>query len=116
MGLFALVLALLRGNDKGWDSTYIVALFAVAVVLLAAFLVVETRVKEPMLPLGFFKIKAFTGAQSAAFAISGSQFALFLYITLYLQNILGFTPFEAGAALPPRSRSRRSSSRRSRAR
>ena len=100
-GLFALVLALLRGNDKGWDSTYIVALFAVAVVLLAAFLVVETRVKEPMLPLGFFKIKAFTGAQLAAFAISGSQFALFLYITLYLQNILGFTPFEAGLRYLP---------------
>jgi EmrB/QacA subfamily drug resistance transporter len=100
-GLFLLVLALLRGNAEGWGSSLIVALFAGAAVLLAAFVVVERRVSEPMLPFHYFRIPSFTGAQLAAFAISGSQFALFLYITLYLQNILGLTPFEAGVRYLP---------------
>ncbi len=100
-GLFALVLALLRGNEEGWGSPLIISLFAAAGVLLAAFIVIERRVREPMLPLHFFSIPSFTGAQVAAFAISGSQFAMFLYITLYLQNILGLTPFEAGLRYLP---------------
>ena len=99
--LFSLVLALLRGNDEGWGSTLIVALFAAAAALLAAFVVIERRVKEPMLPLGLFKRPAFTGVQVAAFAVSGSMFALFLYLTLYLQNYLGLTPFEAGVRYLP---------------
>jgi EmrB/QacA subfamily drug resistance transporter len=99
--LFALVLALLRGNDQGWGSTLIVSLFAAAALLMAAFIVIERRVKEPMLPLGLFKRPAFTGVQIAAFAISGSMFALFLYLTLYLQNYLGNTPFQAGVRYLP---------------
>ena len=99
--LFMLVLALLRGNDEGWGSTFIVALLAGSAVLMAAFIAIERRVDQPMLPLGFFRIRSFTGVQLAAFAISASQFALFLYITLYLQNILGHTPFEAGVRYLP---------------
>jgi EmrB/QacA subfamily drug resistance transporter len=99
--LFALVLALLRGNDEGWGSTMIVSLFAASAVLLAAFVAIERRVKQPMLPLGLFKRPAFTGVQIAAFAVSGSMFALFLYLTLYLQNYLGLTPFEAGLRYLP---------------
>ena len=99
--LFALVLALLRGNDEGWGSTMIVSLFAAAALLLAAFIVIELRSKEPMLPLGLFKRPAFTGVQIAAFAVSGSMFALFLYLTLYLQNYLGHSPFEAGLRYLP---------------
>jgi EmrB/QacA subfamily drug resistance transporter len=99
--LFALVLALLRGNDEGWGSTMIVSLFTAAVVLMAAFVVIELRSKEPMLPLGLFKRPAFTGVQVAAFAISGSMFALFLYLTLYLQNYLGHSALEAGLRYLP---------------
>ena len=99
--LFMLVLALLRGNEEGWDSTFIVSLLVGAAVLMAAFIAIERRVEEPMLPLRFFKIRSFTGVQLAAFAISASQFALFLYITLYLQNILGHTPLEAGIRYLP---------------
>jgi EmrB/QacA subfamily drug resistance transporter len=99
--LFLLVLALVRGNDDGWGSALIVALFAGAAVLLAAFVAVERRVREPMLPLGLFKRRAFTGVQIAAFAISGSLFAIFLYLTLYLQNYLGLSPFEAGVRYLP---------------
>ena len=67
---------------------------------MAAFVAIERRVAEPMLPLGFFRRRAFTGVQLAAFAVSGSMFALFLYLTLYLQSFLGFSPIEAGPALP----------------
>jgi len=99
--LFLLVLALLRGNQEGWGSGLILGLFAGAAVLLATFVAVERRVREPMLPLGFFRRRAFTGVQLAAFAVSGSMFALFLYLTLYLQNYLGYTPFEAGLRYLP---------------
>ncbi len=99
--LFMLVLALLRANDEGWGSTKIVALFAGAGVLLAAFLAIERRVSEPMLPPSLFRRRAFTGVQLAAFAVSGSMFALFLYLTLYLQNFLGYSPIEAGVRYLP---------------
>src|SRR6266540_2217078 len=97
--LFLLVLALVRGNDEGWGSGLIVSLFAGAAVLMVAFVVIEQRVREPMLPLGLFKRPSFTGVQLAAFAVSGSAFALFLYITLYLQNYLGYSPLSAGLGL-----------------
>ncbi len=100
-GLFLLVLALLRGNDDGWTSAPIVAEFAASGVLFAAFVAIQQRVKYPMLPLGLFRNKRFTGAQIAAFAISGSFFALFLYTTLYLQRILGLSAMEAGLVYVP---------------
>jgi EmrB/QacA subfamily drug resistance transporter len=99
--LFMLVLALVRGNDEGWGSATIVSLLAGAAALMTAFAVVESRVREPMLPLGLFRRRAFTGVQLAAFAISGSLFALFLYLTLYLQSFLGFSPIEAGVRYLP---------------
>jgi EmrB/QacA subfamily drug resistance transporter len=99
--LFLLVLALLRGNEDGWSSTLIVAEFSAAAVLLVAFVAIQRRVKYPMLPLGLFRRPDFTGAQVAAFAISASFFALFLYTTLYLQNILGLSAIEAGLVYMP---------------
>ena len=99
--LFVLVLALVRGNDEGWGSPLIVSLFAAAAVLMAAFVAIERRVSEPMLPLGLFRRRAFTGVQLAAFAVSGSMFALFLYLTLYLQSFLGYSPIEAGLRYLP---------------
>jgi EmrB/QacA subfamily drug resistance transporter len=99
--LFMLVLALVRGNDEGWGSTVIVALLAGAAVLFVAFLAIESRVREPMLPLRLFRRPAFTGVQLAAFAVSSSLFALFLYLTLYLQNYLGLSPLEAGVRYLP---------------
>ncbi|HXR60353.1 MAG TPA: MFS transporter [Solirubrobacterales bacterium] len=101
VALFVLVLALVRGNEEGWGSTFIVALLAGAAVLMAAFVAIERRVAQPMLPLGFFGRRAFTGVQLAAFAVSGSMFALFLYLTLYLQSFLGFSPIEAGLRYLP---------------
>jgi EmrB/QacA subfamily drug resistance transporter len=100
-GLFMLVLALLRGNDNGWGSPLILGLLGGAAALLVAFTVIERRVAEPMLPLELFRGRAFTGVQLAAFAVSASLFALFLYLTLYLQNYLGYSPLQAGLRYLP---------------
>src|ERR687896_468806 len=99
--LFLLVLGLLRGNEEGWGSTMIVGLLAGAAVLMALFIAIETRVKQPMLPLQLFRKPAFTGVQLAALAVSASMFALFLYLTFYLQGYLGHDPLEAGLRFPP---------------
>jgi EmrB/QacA subfamily drug resistance transporter len=99
--LFLLVLALLRGNDEGWTSPVIIAELVGAAILYAAFLYSEWRAKEPMLPLQFFRRPSFTGAQVAAFAISASFFAIFLYTTLYLQEILHLSPIETGLVYLP---------------
>ena len=64
------MLALVRGNDEGWGSPLILALLGGAAALLVAFVVVERRVREPMLPLGLFRRPAFAGVQLAAFAVS----------------------------------------------
>src|SRR5271167_842984 len=101
--LFMLVFALLRGNTLGWASFTIVTLLAGAVVMLGAFIVIELRSTHPMLPLELFGKRAFTGVQLAAFAISASLFALFLYLTLYLQQFLGNSPLGAGVRYLPLS-------------
>lgn len=99
--LFALVFALVRGNREGWSSPIIVGLLVGAAVLLAAFIFVEKRGRSPMFELGLFAKPAFTGAQIAAFAISASMFSMFLYMTLYLQNDLGLTPWQTGLRFLP---------------
>jgi EmrB/QacA subfamily drug resistance transporter len=100
-GLFLLVLALLRGNEQGWGSTAILAELAGAAVLLAAFVAVEKRVKEPMLPLEFFRNRGFAATQAGTFAISASFFAVFIYTTLYLQSILHLSAIETGLVYMP---------------
>ncbi len=100
-GLFLLVLALLRGNEDGWTSASILATGGGAVALLVGFVAVERVVAAPMLPLGLFRNPSFTGAQIAAFAISASFFAVFMYTTLYLQQILGLSAIEAGLVYLP---------------
>jgi EmrB/QacA subfamily drug resistance transporter len=99
--LLVLVLALVRGNAEGWGSPLIVSLLAAGALLMAAFIAIERRVDEPMLPLGLFRRGAFTGVQIAAFAVSASMFSLFLYLTLYLQNFLGYSAIDAGLRYLP---------------
>jgi len=102
-GLFAFVLALLRGNDWGWSSGRELALFGGAAAALVAFCVVEWRQEHPMFDLRLFAVPAFTGAQITAFAISSAMFSQFLYLTLYLQNVLGYSPLQAGLRFLPLS-------------
>ncbi|HEX7525462.1 MAG TPA: MFS transporter [Gaiellaceae bacterium] len=102
-GLFALVLALLRGNDWGWGSGREVALYVAAVVLLSAFALIELRRSDPTLDFALFRIPTFSGAQIVAFTLSASIFSQFLYLTLYLQNVLGYSPIQAGLRFLPLS-------------
>ncbi len=102
-GLLCLILGLIEGNKRGWTSGLIVGLFAAAVVLLVLFVVSQARGETTMIDLALFKRPAFVGAQTTAFAISSSMFAMFLYITLYLQNILGLSPLATGVRFLPLS-------------
>ncbi len=99
--LFLLVFALVRGNDKGWGSTQILAFLIAAALLLVLFLVVERAQERPMLDLTLFRRPAFAGASIVAFALSASIFAMFLYLTLYVQNVLGYKPLQAGLRFLP---------------
>jgi EmrB/QacA subfamily drug resistance transporter len=99
--LFLLVFALLRGNDTGWSSASIVASLAAAGTLLALFVALEARSRAPMLPLDLFRRSDFVGVQAATFAISATFFALFLYLSLYLQEILRLSPIHAGLVFLP---------------
>jgi EmrB/QacA subfamily drug resistance transporter len=100
-GLFLLVFALVRGNAEGWGSPLIVSFLIGAVVLLCAFVVVERRQARPMFDLTLLRKPAFTGASIAAFALSASLFSMFLYMTLYIQNSLGYSPLQAGLRFLP---------------
>ena len=100
-GLFALSYALIEGNKHGWTSPEILGLFAAAAGLLVAFVLVEHFQRLPMLDLSLFKIGSFTGANLVAMLVSLGMFGVFFFVSLYIQNILGWTPTQAGASFLP---------------
>jgi EmrB/QacA subfamily drug resistance transporter len=100
-GLFALTFALIEGNGRGWTSPEIIGLFAAAAVLLVAFVLLERYQRLPMLDLSLFKIGSFTGANLVAMLVSLGMFGVFFFVSLYLQNILGWSPTKAGASFLP---------------
>ncbi len=99
--LFLLVFALVQGNNKGWTSAEILSMLIGAAVLMVAFFVVELMQERPMLDLSLFRRPAFCGASIVAFAISASLFSMFLYLTLYIQDVLGYSPLQAGLRFLP---------------
>jgi EmrB/QacA subfamily drug resistance transporter len=101
LSLFLLIFALVRGNDVGWSSATIVSMLIASGVLMSAFLIAEWRQKDPMLDLSLFGRPAMVGVSIATFAIAASIFAMFLYLTLYLQDVLGYGPFAAGIRFLP---------------
>lgn len=105
VALFCLVLALIQANDadKGWTSPYILTLFAVAAVALVVFVVGELRLRHPMVDPRLFRVPSYTGAAIVGFTLSAGLFSLFFYLTLYLQNFLGFSALEAGIRFLPLS-------------
>jgi EmrB/QacA subfamily drug resistance transporter len=100
-GLFALTYALIEGNRHGWTSPEIVGLFVGAVILLVAFVVLEHRQRLPMLDLSLFRIGSFAGSNLVAMLVSLGMFGVFFFVSLYIQNILGWSPTQAGAAFLP---------------
>jgi EmrB/QacA subfamily drug resistance transporter len=99
--LFLLVFALIQGNEKGWGSARILGFLIGSAVLIVLFVIVERRQQRPMLDLTLFQKPAFAGASIVAFAISSSMFSMFLYLTLYIQDVLGYTPLQAGLRFLP---------------
>ncbi len=94
--LAALIYALIKGNTEGWGSTPIVACLIGAGVLMVAFLILQLTRPRAMFDLSLFRKPTFTGGSIAAFSLSAGLFALLLYITLYLQDVLGFSALQTG--------------------
>ena len=99
--LFLLVFAIVRGNSEGWGSAMIIGLFTGAVVLLIAFLISQFVQDNAMFDVSLFRKPTFSGASIAAFTVSSAMFAMFLYLVLYLQTILGFSPLQTGLRFLP---------------
>ncbi|MDP9285340.1 MAG: MFS transporter [Actinomycetota bacterium] len=102
-GLFCLILALIEGNQRGWSSGLIVGLLVAAAVLMTAFVVSQALQTTSMVDLTLFRRPAFVGAQITAFAISSTLFAMFLYLTLYMQDVLRLSPLQTGVRFLPLS-------------
>jgi EmrB/QacA subfamily drug resistance transporter len=99
--LFMLVFAVIRSSEKGWGNSLIVGLLAGSGVLLVVFLVSQFVQRNAMFDVTLFRKPTFGGASIAAFALSAGMFAMFLYLTLYLQTTLGFSPLQTGLRFLP---------------
>jgi EmrB/QacA subfamily drug resistance transporter len=101
VGLFSLTFALIEANRYGWTSGIILGLFALAAISLVGFVLLELRQRLPMLDMSLFKSGTFAGANATALMVSLAMFGVFFFISLYMQNILGYSPVKAGATFLP---------------
>jgi EmrB/QacA subfamily drug resistance transporter len=99
LGLVALVYGLIESSRRGWGDGVVIGAFVVAVVMLAAFPIVERLQREPMFDLKLFRKPTFVGGSIAAFGINGSLYAMFLYLILYFQNALHYSALSSGLRL-----------------
>jgi EmrB/QacA subfamily drug resistance transporter len=101
LGLFALSYALIEANSYGWTSARILAAFAIAAVSLAAFVLLELHQRLPMLDLSLFRNRGFAGANGVMLLVGLAMFGVFFYVSLYVQQVLGYSPTQAGASFLP---------------
>jgi EmrB/QacA subfamily drug resistance transporter len=101
LGLFALTYGLIEANNYGWGSVRIVGAFVVAAVSLTAFILLERRQRAPMLDLTLFRNRTYVGANLAMLLVALAMFGVFFFVSLYMQNVLGYSAVEAGAAFLP---------------
>src|SRR5204863_3469459 len=102
VGLSLLVYTMVRADKAGWGSTQTLGLGAVALALIAGFYLIERRQKDPLVPFpGIFRIRTITGINVSAVLIAAALFSMFFFISLYMQNVLGFSALEAGIAYLP---------------
>jgi EmrB/QacA subfamily drug resistance transporter len=101
VGVMALVYALVQAPDRGWGNAGTIAELAGAVVLLIAFVVHEQRCRNPLFPLSIFRIKGLAAADATQVIAQAGFYSLFFFLTLYMQQVLGLTPIQAGAAYLP---------------
>lgn len=100
-GLMLLVYTFSKAPGYGWGSQQTLLLFAASVALLALFVFNESRSKHPLMPLGIFKISNIAGANITQLPITASMFSMFFFVTLYLQNVLHFSPIRSGLSFLP---------------
>jgi EmrB/QacA subfamily drug resistance transporter len=100
-GLMTLVYAIVTAQTAGWTSARTVALFATATVLLGAFVAIEQRAVAPLVRLSIFRVRSLLTANAAMFLAMSGMFAMFFFNTLYIQQVLGYGPLEAGLAFLP---------------
>jgi EmrB/QacA subfamily drug resistance transporter len=100
-GLVVLVYAIVKAEDFGWGSSKTLGLAAIAIALLAAFVVIERRSSAPLIRLGIFRVRSLAGANAVLLLVVGGLFAFFFFSSLYVQKILGYSPLEAGLAFLP---------------
>ena len=100
-GMLLLVYTLINAPDVGWGTTRTIVLLATAVALLAAFAVNELRSRNPLMPLSIFRVKGLAAADATWLIGIAGFFAMFFFLTLYMQEVLGFSPIQAGAAYLP---------------
>jgi EmrB/QacA subfamily drug resistance transporter len=101
LALFALTYALIEGHDKGWTSALIAGSFAVAAASAALFLLIESRSAQPMVALSLFRSRVFSGGTVTMMLWAFGVFGIYFFTSLYLQNVLGFSPTKAGLAFVP---------------
>jgi len=101
LGLFALSYALIEANNYGWTSARIIGAFALAAVSIAAFVLLELHQRVPMLDLSLFRNIGFAGANGVMLLVGLAMFGIFFYVSLYLQQVLRYSPVQAGAAFLP---------------
>jgi EmrB/QacA subfamily drug resistance transporter len=101
IGLFAFTYGLIEANNYGWGAARIVGAFSIALAALAAFVLLESRQRRPMVDLALFRSSTFTGATLTVLFLTLAMFGVFFYVSLYMQNVLGFSPLQAGAAFLP---------------
>jgi EmrB/QacA subfamily drug resistance transporter len=102
VGLVVLTYGIVRTDEHGWGSARTLLTLAAGAALLAVFLVVEGRLAErPLVPLRIFASRALSGANVVVFCLGGSVFAMWYFVSLYLQQVLGYSPIEAGVAFLP---------------
>jgi EmrB/QacA subfamily drug resistance transporter len=100
-GLMVLVYAIVKAEDYGWGSARTLALGAVAVALLVAFVFIERRSSAPLIRLDIFKSRNISGANAIMILVAGGMFAFFFLSSLYVQQVLGYSPLQAGLAFLP---------------
>src|SRR5262249_50447300 len=100
-GLFALTYALIETNTHAWGSTRVLTLFAVAVLGLGTFVLLELRQRLPMLDLSLFRNPTFSGANATMALVGVAMFGVFFYNSLFVQNVLGYSAIETGATFLP---------------
>jgi EmrB/QacA subfamily drug resistance transporter len=101
LGLFALTYGLIEANTYGWTSGRILGSFAVAFVMLTAFVLLEMRQRIPMLDLTLFRNGTFVGANLAVLLVALAMFGVFFFVSLYMQGVLGYSAVQTGAAFLP---------------